>query len=398
MMNRRDFIRTLTLAGAGAMVLSPAAFSALNSDNKFIFILLRGGMDGLGALPPIGDRDFAKLRGRDIDHSAYKPLDAIFALHPSLQHIHRLYQAGQAAIIPALAAPYRGRSHFDAQDMLEYGVARKNGMRSGWMARTADIIAEQQHGNSETAIALAGALPISLQGTINALAWAPDRLPDASGDLIARLADLYSDTPVLAQAFDKARKSDDIAVNMPRAMMERSQISARNNAKKEAFIQLASAAGNFLKVPGGPALAFMELGGWDTHSAQHRRLTQQLDTLDAGIKALKTSLGSVWQNSTVLVMSEFGRTVNFNGSNGTDHGTAGAGFLLGGAVKGGRMVGDWPGLKVPQLYEERDLRSTIDAYSVIANVLRDHMHIDPAAISKSILPDYKGTAAKGLIV
>ena len=175
--------------------------------------------------------------------------------------------------------------------------------------------------------------------------------------------DMYAGRAALSDALGKAMRSDDIAGGMD---MEKG--GGRGNPVKQ-FAELGASAAKFLQAPDGPSSAMLELGGWDTHSRQATRLSQQFRALDAGLAALKTGLGSAWQDTTVFVMSEFGRTANFNGSNGTDHGTAGTAFALGGAVRNGRIAGDWPGLEKSALYKERDLFPANDAYAVLAGLL-----------------------------
>lgn len=390
---RRRFLASAASLSVAVTLFPQVTYGATEAAKRFVFVILRGAMDGMGALPPVGDPAFGNLRGRDTDYDGYIKLDGQFALHPSLKTMGRLYNQKQAIMLPAIAAPYRTRSHFDAQDLLEFGTAAKDGTRSGWLARLTD----QMDGTGEAAIALSNTLPISLLGTKRALAWAPDRLPDASEDLLDRLADLYASNPAMETALAKARKSDDIANSMDDPKMGDGGNRGGNN-QRNLFPQLAAAAGKFLKSETGLRLAVMEFGGWDTHSNQAARLRQQLAALDNGISALQTSLGEAWQDTCVLILSEFGRTANFNGSKGTDHGTAGTGFILGGAVKGGRIAGDWPGLKTKQLYEERDLFPANDAYAVIAGLMHDHLGIGKSVIQASILPGLRSKPETNLVL
>lgn len=345
-------------------------------------------MDGLGTMPAIGDTAFTSLSGRDQDYSAYYKLDGTFALHPALKHIHGLYREGAASFVPAMAGPYRTRSHFDAQDLLEFGMDKKSNLRSGWLAR----LANQTKGHGETAVALSQSLPISLQGTDKALAWAPARLNGAGDDTLTRLANLYEYYPQMAQALQTAINSENIASGM-----DGNSMRMRAGASKKSFVQLASAAGRFLTTDGGPTLAVMELGGWDTHNQQNRRLSQQLSILDAGIEALHTALGDEWENTCVVIASEFGRTSNYNGTGGTDHGTGGTGILLGGAVKGGTIVGDWPGLRNSDLFEGRDLMPANNTYALLGGVLRDHLGFSAKQIHSQLLPGLKDVLFSGLV-
>lgn len=391
MINRRNFISTMTatgLAGASMPLWAGRSFMQEARDKRFVFIILRGAMDGLGAAPAIGDPAFNSLAGRDQDYGAYNKVDSTFALHPSLKYLHSLYQEGAASIIPAMAGPYRTRSHFDAQDFLEFGTDKKTSLRSGWMARIADAT----KGPSETAVALSHSLPINLQGTNKALAWAPARLRGAADDTLDRLANLYEYHPKMAQALQTAINSETIAGGM-----QGNSMSKKAYGNKKSFVTLAAAAGRFLSTAGGPTLAVMELGGWDTHNAQTRRLNQQLDVLDAGVEALHVALGQEWKNTCVVIASEFGRTANFNGTGGTDHGTGGTGFLLGGGVKGGKILGDWPGLKPSNLFEGRDLMPANNTYALLGGILHDHLGFSKRHIQTKLLPGLKSSLLNGLV-
>ena len=370
--SRRAFMQTTAAAGIGATLFPGAAFAAGKSSSKrFLFIILRGAMDGIETLAPIGDAYLRSHRGRDIDYSGYRPVGNDFALHPALANIHALYNANDAICLPALAAPHRIRSHFDAQDFLEQGVVARGSDDTGWLARASNLIA----GNAGLPIALSTTVPIVLRGANEVLSWAPSALPSASPDLINRLQSLYAiQGPDLATALDSALRSDEIAGN----------IMMGPTAGRQRFVEIAESAGNFLTNSNGPQLAVMELGGWDTHSNQPSQLTSQLTILDAAIGALRQSLDSVWSDTCIAVLSEFGRTVAYNGSNGSDHGTGGTGFLLGGAVNGGKIIGDWPGLRADQLFEQRDVYPANNAYGMIASVLQDHLGLSTTQLQNSI--------------
>jgi len=376
-----------TAVASSSLSLWTGPLTAKGSDEKrFVFILLRGGMDGMGALPPIGDKTFTSLKGRDTSYDDYHKLDGDFALHPSLKHMHSLYKDKQAIFVPAMASPYRTRSHFDAQDLLEYGTASKTSLRSGWLAR----VANNTTGSKETAVAISNSLPIGLQGSNKTLAWAPARFRGPEDTFLNRLSSLYENNPAMAKSLQMAIKSEKIADSM--SMGAKSGKAARKD-----FVELNKAAGRFLTTKDGPTLAMLEMGGWDTHSSQVTRLKQQFDTLDSGIAALQDSLGKEWENTVIFVSSEFGRTANYNGTAGTDHGTAGTGFLLGGAVKGGRIYGDWPGLKTSALYRERDLMPANNCYSVIGGLMHDHLGFDSKEVRSSILPGLQDKLIRGLV-
>lgn len=382
-MDRRFFIQSL--AAAGVMGLSARSATALSglaevdadTSPKFVFILLRGAMDGLAVLPPIGSPAFTQLKGRDQDYGAYTKINRDFVAHPALPFINGQVLQGKAGFIPAMAGPYRSRSHFDAQDFLELGVASKSSMRSGWMARTANSM--KGNDSQNIAVALSTSMPLTLAGTDRALQWAPDTLRDYSPDTLMRIMDLYAGHDHLEAVLNTAIESNEIASGM--AM--NSTMNGRGNRQKQ-FSTLAQAAGNFLKTKDGPSMALLELDGWDTHNAQDRRLSAQLAILDAGVKALHDHLGHLWQHTCVFIASEFGRTAHMNGTSGTDHGTAGTGIVLGGDKKIAPVLGDFPSLKANNLFDGRDVKPLNNTFDVIASILNSHMGISIHEIEKSI--------------
>ena len=297
-----------------------------------------------------------------------------FALHPQLRGLHGWYREGQLLVVHAVASPYRERSHFDAQQLLESGSNRPFEFDTGWLGRGL-----AQAGRA--GVALSAALPLAMRGAPGASSWAPSRQPEVDDDLVARVARLYqSDAqlgPMFAQAVEQRRGS------LAGAMAESRADAA---ASGPAFVALARQAGRFLAVPDGPALAWLEAGGWDTHTQQAGRLARGLEVLDQALVALRESLGARWASTTLLVLSEFGRSAALNGSGGTDHGTAGVAFVAGGRVAGGKVLADWPGLGRTLLFEGRDLRPTLDVRAVLAPALQHHLGLSSAQIERHVLP------------
>lgn len=357
--------RHLLLAGCAATLVSvaPGAFAntGTSQGRKLVVIILRGAMDGLAALPKTDDPDIRSHRASLIDARAISLSDG-FALHAALPTLAAMYASKEAAFVPALAGPYRERSHFEAQDLLECGAITKVGA-DGWLNR-----ALQKAPGAYSAVSIGPSQPLILRGaSTKTTSWSPAVLPEASDDTLARLLDLYEDDPVLKPALISALGADTVA-----GAMEMNATGEGPGRPAQYAAQL-EAAGRFLSQPDGPEVAVVSLDGWDTHTGQNAALQQRFTALDNGIKALKIALGPAWKTTAVIAVSEFGRTVRVNGGGGTDHGTGGLAILAGGAIKGGRMYGDWPSLRSSALFENRDLMPTVDARQVFKGLLRDHL-------------------------
>lgn len=385
MVNRRDVIKALGLTAAVSHAPG-IAFASASTEARFVLVVLRGAVDGLALAAPYGDSNYGRLRGElTLPDPGQKlgllKLDGLFGLHPSLAGIHRNYRKGQAIVVHAVAGPYRERSHFDGQDLLENGAATVGALRDGWLNRA---LGSLQH-DSEIAIALAQNTPLVLRGKNSVTSWAPSRLPDADQSTIARLQRLYANDAFFATRLEQALQSQAIAGST--AGMAAAK--ARGNEARQ-FAELMQSAARFLTAPNGPRIAVVELGGWDTHANQGAStgaLANRFAALDTGLTNLQAGLGDVWNRSVVAVVTEFGRTARVNGTRGTDHGTATAALLIGGAVNGGRIIADWPGLADRDLYAGRDLRPTTDIRSVFKGVLEDHLHLPAAVIDYQVFPD-----------
>jgi uncharacterized protein (DUF1501 family) len=393
------------LLGSGALfawAFVPRIARAEGRDPRFLTIVLRGALDGLAAVAPVGDPDWVNLRGDNalrLDGAKPAlPLDGFFALNPAMPNLHRLYKAGQAIVVHAVATPYRERSHFDGQDVLESGLVRPGRADTGWLNRAlVKLEPDDRVGagtNGQRTFAVGPITPLVVRGPAPVLSWVPPRLPPVSDDTTTRLLDLYRHSdPKLAQVLEErislallgpAGSSD----RKPGEMGPAVQVGDINQVRTY-FAEAAGAAAKFLANPDGPRLGALALDGWDTHNNEgvaNGRLAQLLGALDGALAAVKTNMGAAWNETVVTLITEFGRTARINGTLGTDHGTATVALLLGGALKGGRVVADWPGVKEADLYEKRDLKATTDLRAVLKGLLRDHLRVDERVLTADIFP------------
>ncbi|HSV46794.1 MAG TPA: DUF1501 domain-containing protein [Ramlibacter sp.] len=369
--NRRAFLG-LAAGGAGLVLVAPRlALAQAATERRFVFIIQRGAADGLNTVVPYADPAYARLRGAlAIDPAAATRLDGSFALHPALAETGKLYAAGQALFVHAVASPYRDRSHFDGQNVLETGGAAPYQVKDGWLNR---LVAQLPKGGKD-AIAFAPTIPTALRGPAEVTSYAPSALPQASDDLMLRVQQLYENDAQLHALWSAAMETRDMA-----------GMGGGGPPRQDPAVLGRMAAG-FLAQPRGPRIAMIETGGWDTHSAQAPRLNAQLRGLDAMLAALQAGMGVAWTQTVVLVATEFGRTAAANGTGGTDHGTASAAMLLGGAVQGGRVLADWPGLAATALHEGRDLKPTASLDALIAQAAGECFGIDPQRLGRSLFP------------
>ena len=397
------------LLGSGALfawAFVPKIARAEGRDPRFLTIVLRGALDGLAAVAPVGDPDWVKLRGDNalkLDGATPAlPLDGFFALNPAMPNLHRLYKAGQAIVVHAVATPYRERSHFDGQDVLESGLARPGRADTGWLNRALVKLEPDDRVRTSTngrrTFAVGPITPLVVRGPAPVLSWVPPRLPPVSDDTTARLLDLYRHTdPTLARVLEDriglsslapARSPD----RRPGEMGPVIQVGNINQVRAY-FAEAAGAAAKFLANPDGPRVGALALDGWDTHNNEgvvNGRLAQLLGALDAALGAVETNMGAAWSETVVTLITEFGRTARINGTAGTDHGTATVALLLGGALRGGRVVADWPGVKEADLYEKRDLKATTDLRAVLKGLLRDHLRVEDHVLAADIFPGSDG--------
>ena len=372
----------------------PKIARAEGRDPRLLVIVLRGALDGLAAVAPVGDPDWIALRGDKAITLDGKPpalpLDSFFALNAAMPNLHRMYKSGTATIVHAAATPYRERSHFDGQDVLESGISKPGAVDTGWLNRA--LTALQPDGRARgghDAFAVGPIAPLVVRGPAPVLSWTPRRLPPTSEDTLTRLLDLYRHTdPALLRVLEERMGLATIA----RASgMDEQQPRAPGAGQVRAyFAESAGTAAKFLARPDGPRVGALAFDGWDTHADEGvvtGRLANLLGALDGALAAIETAMQETWRETVVAVITEFGRTARINGTEGTDHGTATVALLAGGALKGGRVVADWPGLKPNRLHEGRDLKPTADLRAVLKGVLRDHLRVEEAALASKVFPD-----------
>jgi uncharacterized protein (DUF1501 family) len=392
--------RGLLLGGASFAAwayLPKFARAADGRDPRLIVVILRGALDGLATVAPVGDPDYTGLHGSialtsDGPHPAVM-LDSFFALHPAMPEFARMYRDKHAAIIHAVATPYRDRSHFDGQDVLESGFAGPGRVQSGWLNRALESLPRGERVMS--ALAVGPTTPLVLRGAAPTVGWAPVTLPQADDDTAMRLVELYRHRdPVLASALSQGLSLDKMA--------QGDDMKPKPGGNAVAAMRLvARGAAKLMAADDGPRIAALAFDGWDTHANEGGpvgRLAQLLGGLDGALAEFESGLGARWRDTVVVVATEFGRTARINGTEGTDHGTGTIALLAGGAVKGGRVISDWPTLKPASLYEGRDLKPTTDLRAVIKGVLQDHLGIGERALAEAVFPDSAAARPmKGLV-
>jgi uncharacterized protein (DUF1501 family) len=380
-------MRRAVLGGFGALFAWPYAprlARAAGRDPRLLVVILRGGLDGISMLQPVGDPAFAALRGADSGQTV--PLDGLFGLHANMPKLLAMFQAKEAIALHAAHTPYRGRSHFDGQDVLESGLPRvTTGERTGWLNRALTALPRGERVAPPKGLAIAPVVPVIMQGPAPVETWQLQRFHYANDDLVARLLDLYeARDPRLAEALRGGAQLDTLMQETPPGAPGTQRVPGRPD-----FVTESAAAARIMVQPDGPRIAVLGLNGWDTHSTQGTArggLANRLGALDDALDALRTGLGPVWSDTVVAVVTEFGRTARLNGTGGTDHGMATAALLLGGRLNGGRVLADWPGLAPHELYENRDLRPTTDLRAVLAGVMVDHLHFPVRAVA-DVFPD-----------
>jgi len=405
-MHRREFLTLTALAaGFGALTTRVAFARADERESRLVVVILRGALDGLAAVAPYGDRDYAQLRGEFAlrapgEKGGALPLDGFFGLHPSLSFLGQCYASRELAVLHALASPYRDRSHFDGQDVLENGTPRPHAARSGWLNRA--LAAAPRSAQREVGVALGQNVPLVMRGPAEVTSWSPSKLSALDDDTLARITDLYAGDPLLsmrladalaANAIAAQSRGDDASMGAasPAAMSPGAPVKPVAPAANAArYAEVVRAAAGFLRQEAGPRVAVFDTTGWDTHANEggaEGQLAGRLAALDGGLATLKQGLGPAWSRTAVLLITEFGRTAAINGTRGTDHGTATMAFLVGGAVAGGRVIADWPGLSARALYQGRDLAPTLDLRSVLKGLLAEHLAVPARALEQTVFPD-----------
>ncbi len=369
-LDRRGFLGMGAASLAVAVLPKFALAAAGRGDTRFLLVLLRGGLDGVHALQAPGDAGYMALRG-DFIHSKGQAdslkLDGNFALHGALGFMAGLYAQQQLLPMVAVAPPYRQRSHFEAQDCVENGTAGTSGS-TGWLNR---CVAAMPGGKG---LAVSAVMPLAMRGNGDVSTWSPPLAKGVDPVLWQQLQLLYAADPALAPTFAGID-----------AKMEAMGAGKGQNGLK--LPQAMAAAAKFMAAANGPRIGFVEDTGWDTHGGELGVLDRKLAELDAGVKAFHDGAQPIWNNTVVVIVTEFGRTAAINGTGGTDHGTGGVAFLAGGAVKGGRVAGSWPGMGKAQLNEGRDLLATTDMRALFKGVLREHLEVGSDALARSVFPD-----------
>ena len=390
LISRRKILAGMSAAGVGA-VLPRVSLASAATDKRFVFIIQRGAMDGLNVVVPFGDRDYAGLRGNIAIAKPGEPdgaidLDGFFGLHPVLAPIAPWFKEGALLPVHAVASPYRERSHFDGQDLLENGTTNPRNTQSGFLNRTLALMGASDR---RLGLAVGQTVPLALRGDVAVASWAPTRLPEADESFLALVQTVYQGDKLLSQALAdgiKATASADQVLGAGNDGMG----AGMGEGGKKALTVLAGAAGKMLADPNGPRIAVFDIGGWDTHAGQGAakgRLANALGALSDGLVALRDALGPAWKETVIMTATEFGRTAHANGTGGTDHGTATATLLAGGGIAGGKVHGSWPGLSEGELYQSRDLMPTTDLRSVIKAVLREHLRLPGDKLDGIVFPN-----------
>jgi uncharacterized protein (DUF1501 family) len=371
----------------------PKIARAEGRDPRFLTIILRGALDGLATVAPVGDPDWLALRGDnaltlDGKLPALK-LDEFFALNPAMPNLHRMFEAKEAIIVHASATPYRERSHFDGQDLLESGLPKPGTSDSGWLNRALAGLAPagRVDPRGSKLFAVGPVTPLVVRGPAPVLSWSPQRVMPASDDTVGRLLALYRDCDAKLAGVLEDNSKRVAGIEQP-GNGQKPGVPGPGQVRAY-FSEAAGTAAKFLSQPEGPRVGALALDGWDTHFNEgiaQGRLSQLLGALDEALAAIKTNMGVAWRETVVALATEFGRTARINGTEGTDHGTATVAILVGGALKGGRVIADWPGLKPVNLYQDRDLKPTTDLRAVLKGVLRDHLRADEKALAQTVFP------------
>lgn len=395
--SRRQFLLASGVMFAWAHM--PKLARAEGRDPRLLVIVLRGALDGLATVPPVADPDWVRLRGNSAlrldGPTPALPLDNTFALNPAMPNLHRLYKSGEATILHAVSTPYRERSHFDGQDVLESGLPKPGAVDSGWLNRAlSSLVPGDNVRRSQSGLAVGPVAPLVVRGSAPIMSWTPRR-PANNEDTVMRLLELYRHTdPALAKVLEERLGLAAIAGAGPAVVaMDNKERDIGAAARVRAFFaQSAGSAAKFLARADGPRVGALSFDGWDTHAnegATNGRLGLLLGALDGAIAAVKTESGEAWKETVVAIITEFGRTARVNGTEGTDHGTGTIAVLAGGALKGGRVISDWPGLADQMLYEQRDLKPTQDLRAALKGLLKDHLRVPDAALEASIFPGSK---------
>ncbi len=379
LMSRRSMLGVTAGLFSWAFMPRYAEAASAGGDPRLLVVVLRGGMDGISTVVPFGDPHYVSMRG-DIAIPAASTirLNSFFGLHPALASFGNHYKAGDAAVVHATCTPLRNRSHFDAQDNLENGLPGLASNPTGWLNRLLTALPAGAPIKSKGAIQI-GDAPLILRGPALVLGWSPTWFTHVKDPTLYLVRTLYRENdPKLLSVLEQGLRADRLA---ERSDVDDGDISSLRKGFRGAA-RLVGAAD-------GPRIAVLSVGGWDTHSDQGGvtgAMAGVLGELDRGIQDFRTTIGSAWSQTVIVMVTEFGRTVRANGDDGTDHGVGTVALLAGGAVNGGKVFGDWPGLAPAKLYEGSDLKPTTDIRSVFKGVLRDHLGVPSTLLNSTIFP------------
>lgn len=367
-MDRRAFITGMCRGGLATFGFPAVHFAQVQTRARLVFVLLRGGFDGLAAVVPYGDPAYRRIRGSfAFDEADLLLLNDTFGLAPGLAPLREFWQRDELVVLHAMAIPFRTRSHFDGQAILETGLDKPIGSSDGWLNRLLQVMDGERSG-----VAIASGLPRSMSGTFEVQTWSPTQLGVVDEAYLDRLALLYRADAALHGRFEAALQQQGLVGEEP---------MARQGARRGGITPLMQATARILRPQTGPNIAAVEFSGWDTHANQGLAggaLDRLLAQLADGLVTFRTEIGPAWEGTTVIVMTEFGRTARPNGTRGTDHGTAGAGLLIGPRVARSTVVADWPGLSDAALFEGRDLKPTLDTRAVLKAAIARTFDLTPA--------------------
>ncbi|RYH01911.1 DUF1501 domain-containing protein [Salipiger sp. IMCC34102] len=394
-MDRRNFLIGGTALGcslAASPLVTPVAMAAGPWDNRLVVIVLRGGMDGLDALRPVGDPDYASLRP-NLGQASGLSIDPFWSLHPALEPLLPLWQAGELGAVHATSTPYRGkRSHFDGQDILEAGSTDIDGVSDGWLNRMLGAVPGM---TAEVAYAIGQEQMLILTGPNPRLRWSPQARLDMSPQARRLLELVLHDDPMFRnaslQAVDIADSLTEEALAAATGEDGATSMRVSPRGDHRALAQFAAS-----RLVGDTRIASFSLNGWDTHNGQVGSLRGALGRLSETILTLKDNLGPVWGKTAVLCMTEFGRTARENGTKGTDHGTGGTMFYAGGALRGGQVLGRWPGLAEVDLLDARDLMPTSDVRAAAGSVMQGLFGLSREMIETTVFPGVDMSSAPRL--
>jgi uncharacterized protein (DUF1501 family) len=402
-MDRRAFLQALSWGGTASLASTCSAWSLGSpsqaaSTRRLIVVFMRGAVDGLSLVVPYNEPNYYRQRstiaiGKPGSANGTVDLDGQFGLHPALAPLMPFWKEGSLAFVHAVGSPDPTRSHFDGQDNIESGTPGNKATQDGWLNRLEGAMpaTEEIRSSPTRAVSIGSLLPRIFKGR-NSVATIASGATAARPTVLDRpgvrkaFEALYGDDARMGSMFANyvAARSDVVAA-IEQADPE---VMAANNgaASTYAFAADATRLGAFMRRDPRVQLGFLAVSGWDTHAGQGDasagQLTNLLSPFARGMSALARSLGPVYADTTIAVISEFGRTVAQNGNAGTDHGYGNVMWLMGGPVAGGKVHGEWPGLDDAALHEGRDLAVVTDYRTVLAQICERHLGLSDADLSK----------------